>query len=382
MTDTQTLLRKFRSGAYRDVASFDFTADELAGAQKVARNEDDSYDLLRLQAWNHFLRKDFKRALAAELEAFALRPNVESIKNIGICGRNLKDRAYAIDFLLAHEQRFSDEPGFYDGLAHSCGVFGDLVQARRCGTRSLALKHARHGAGGEAPKFPPLPPFRPEQKFNVIAFSLYGENPRYVQPLLVSAELRPHLYPLWSMRIYVDDTVSNDLVRTLSSKGCDVARVKAPGLAGTFWRFLVADDEKIDRFLVRDADSIINIRERVAVDAWLQSRRHFHVMRDFYSHSELILAGMWGGVRGAIPSMRKLIDQWRNVPRAVVYNQTTVDQIFLREKVWPIAHHSVLVHDSAFDFGDRVDFPPVGTLPPWKHVGQNDFIYFKKSSRG
>jgi hypothetical protein len=40
--------------------------------------------------------------------------------------------------------------------------------------------------------------------------------------------------------------------------------------------------------------------------------------------------------------------------------------------------HSALVHDSVFEFGDRVDFPPIGTLPPWKHVGQNDFIFFKK----
>jgi hypothetical protein len=28
------------------------------------------------------------------------------------------------------------------------------------------------------------------------------------------------------------------------------------GIAGMFWRFLVADDEAVDRFIVRDTDSV------------------------------------------------------------------------------------------------------------------------------
>jgi hypothetical protein len=148
---------------------------------------------------------------------------------------------------------------------------------------------------------------------------------------------------------------------------------------GTFYRFLVADDPQVDRFIIRDADSILNIRERVAVDAWLASGMHFHVMRDFYTHTELILAGMWGGIRGALPSMRALIAEWLSEQKGITYNQTTSDQIFLREKVWPVVRQSALVHDSWFDFGDKVNFPEVGTLPPWKHVGQNDFIFFKRA---
>ena len=157
-----------------------------------------------------------------------------------------------------------------------------------------------------------------------------------------------------------------------------MVRMIDPGVPGTFWRFLVADDAQIDRFLMRDEESILNICERVAVDAWIESNRHFHVMRDFYTHSELVLAGLWGGVRGALPSMHNLIKEWLKGRKTVVYNQTTIDQIFLREKIWRIIQHSVLAHDSVFDFGDKVDFPSLGTLPPWKHVGQDDFIFFEK----
>jgi hypothetical protein len=52
---------------------------------------------------------------------------------------------------------------------------------------------------------------------------------------------------------------------------------------------------------VRDADSVLNLRERLAVDDWLASGRWFHIMRDWWSHTDLVLAGMWGGVAGVLP---------------------------------------------------------------------------------
>lgn len=373
-------LKKFRSGAYTDALSLDFTLDELLAAKPLAQQTEDRFDLLRLRAWYHFLRQEYEPALAAQLETFAFRPTLEGITNIALVARQLRDRVHAIDFILKEEKHFSNNFEFYDVLAHNCGAFGDTAATRKFGTRSLELKHIRYGSGIGRPMLAPIPPFQPNPNRNVIAFSLFGTEPRYVQPLLISADLCRHLYPLWTIRIYVDNSVPEDLLKVFRSKGCQVLQLLNSDLPGSFWRFMVADDEKIDRFLVRDADSILNIRERVAVDAWIASNRHFHVMRDFYSHTELILAGLWGGVRSALPPMRKLIAEWMKERKAVVYNQTTVDQIFLREKVWRIVQHSTLVHDSVFDFGDKLDFPLVGTLPPWKHVGQNDFIFFKKTS--
>lgn len=44
------------------------------------------------------------------------------------------------------------------------------------------------------------------------------------------------------------------------------------------WRFLVTDDPAKVRFLVRDADSVYSLRESLAVRAWTESDRWFHVM--------------------------------------------------------------------------------------------------------
>ena len=62
------------------------------------------------------------------------------------------------------------------------------------------------------------------------------------------------------------------------------------------WRFMVADDMSIDRFLVRDTDSRLSSRDAVAVWAWEQSGKALHCIRDHPSHTGYALnGGMWGG---------------------------------------------------------------------------------------
>ncbi|MEO0417071.1 MAG: tetratricopeptide repeat protein, partial [Verrucomicrobiota bacterium] len=125
---------------------------------------------------------------------------------------------------------------------------------------------------------------------------------------------------------------------------------------------------EVDRFLVRDIDSVVNVKERVAVDAWLASDRYFHVLRDFISHTELILAGMWGGVGGVFPDLNEVLSYFK--PRQKPTE--TFDQLFLREVVWPSIKASVLQHDSCFDALGAEPYPPFGNLPPDKHIGQNE----------
>ena len=79
---------------------------------------------------------------------------------------------------------------------------------------------------------------------------------------------------------------------------------------GLFWRFLPAADPSVDRFLIQDIDSVVNVKERISVDQWLASDKYFHVMRDYWNHTELILAGMWGGVGGLLPPLVWLLESF------------------------------------------------------------------------
>ena len=141
---------------------------------------------------------------------------------------------------------------------------------------------------------------------------------------------------------------------------------------GLFWRFLVLDDPKIKRFMIRDCDSVINIRERRAVDEWLASDKHYHILRDNPAHTDLILAGMWGGIAGLLPPIPQLVQGFAYNP---ITESRTADQLFLGRVVWPLIKEHCLIHDSVFRIFGAKDFPPGADLPPGRHVGDNDHAF-------
>jgi hypothetical protein len=267
--------------------------------------------------------------------------------------------------------RFGDMFQWHNVLCTAYGRLGQMTEARYRGTRCLELKDA--AAAGYPVRdlstvpVPPFDPGRPER--NIISFSLFGDDERYTRTAILNARAARFLYLGWTCYFYIDDLVPTEIIQALGAEGARLLKVN--GLPthpfGTFWRFLVADDEEVDRYIVRDADSVLNIRECVAVQEWLASDRHFHVMRDNFDHGELILAGMWGGVRGALPP----VGPWaqRYFASRTDLPGRTADQEFLRDQLWPTIRTSVMTHDSQFAFGERRDFPSVGRLPDGGHVG-------------
>ncbi len=255
-------------------------------------------------------------------------------------------------------------------LVASLGALGRLAEAQAAGTQCLALKDAaavgpaRPLAGVAVPPFDAGTPTR-----NIVAFSLFGDATRYIDGAIANARAAAFVYPGWTCRFHVDRSVPETAIAALRREGAQIALVE--GLPsrpyGTLWRFLIADDPAVDRYIVRDADSLLNVRERVAVDEWIASNRHFHAMRDRFDHCDLVLAGLWGGVRDALPPMLPTIRAWFAGSRSVA--GYTSDQDFLREAMWPTIRHSALIHDSQFAFGARRDFPSVGRLPPGQWVG-------------
>lgn len=281
-------------------------------------------------------------------------------------GRFEEAAARATAALAAHGERIE----FHNILSTVLAALGRTAEARGHGTRSLALKDASATATPWDLSAVPVPPFDPAAPGrNIISFSLFGAQPKYTDGAVLNARAAPFLYPGWTCRFYVDESVPAPVRQALQAEGAQVMAVG--GLPaqpyGTFWRFLVAADPGVDRFLLRDADSLLNTRERLAVDEWLESGRHFHVMRDHCDHAEVVLAGMWGGVRGALPPLLPAIRAWFADQSPLL--GYTADQQFLREALWPTIRQSVLTHDSQFAFGPVRDFPALGRLPPGCWVG-------------
>lgn len=199
----------------------------------------------------------------------------------------------------------------------------------------------------------------------LIAFSLWGNDPKYCKGATQNAVLAKHLYPGWTIRFYHDDTVPESILRELRELNADLVKMEATiGSSGAFWRFLAADDPGFERWIIRDADSRLNYRERRAVDEWIDSEKPFHVMRDHPYHVKPIMGRGFGGTRGSILGMGEKCSAW--------YRQTQYgdDEEFLAKVIWPEIHDLALIHD----IQPESPFGPVSPFPCarefWRFVGE------------
>ena len=279
-------------------------------------------------------------------------------------------------------ERSPDHLNAIDGLARCLGGLGRHDEAIVLGRRSLEAKAASARARPRRWTMPPGPPrpidpTRPER--NVIAYSLWGANERYLVTAERNARIAPDVYPGWTCRFYHDDTVPRTALDALGAAGAQLIAMPKRHVAmeGLMWRFLVADDTGVDRFLVRDADSLLTVQERVAVDDWLASGRRFHVMRDWYSHTDLILAGLWDGTGGVLTGIGGEIERFLAGLDLV---DRKMDQRFLADIVWPSVEGDSLTHDDYFGCFDARPFPPWGRLPPGHHVGQNASVHRRRTA--
>ena len=78
-----------------------------------------------------------------------------------------------------------------------------------------------------------------------------------------NAELQKLYFPSWICRFYVNN-IPGDVTKSLSDLGAEIIEVEEMSMLS---RFMVAADEKVDRYIVRDVDSHLNARDRYHVIA-------------------------------------------------------------------------------------------------------------------
>lgn len=186
----------------------------------------------------------------------------------------------------------------------------------------------------------------------VIAFSLWGDNPKYLVGALKNAELAKTLFPDWVCVFYLGTSVSIETAEALLAVGntCLFTMDEPGDWRGMFWRFKAASLSNVDVMISRDCDSRLSLREKAAVDEWIASDKQWHIMRDHPWHGSLMLGGMWG-VKGH-PQMKDWISSWKAEDRY----QT--DQDFLQHMVYPIARHDAMIHASFCAIEpDSIPFP-------------------------
>ena len=293
--------------------------------------------------------------------------HLELLLNLAVLQDRTKDPAAARATLEHYVALGGSDPNAFDGLCAACHRTGDDDSAREWGRRSIAEKTKL-----AARKAPALKLGKPrETGAKVISFSLWGPNPRYLRGALHNCVRAGVVYPGFRCRFYVDASVPADLLDALAAQGAELIVDKGePSQRRKLTRrFLAADDPAVAVYLVRDCDSLINAREAVAVGEWLDSGKAIHAMRDWWTHTDPMLAGMWGGLGGVLPPLEPMIEDYK----AGVLETPNWDQWFLRDRIWPGVREVALVHDRLFATEGARPFPgpsPAGNL----HVGQNEFV--------
>lgn len=271
-------------------------------------------------------------------------------------------------------QRDSASETWLDGFAEVCGWLGRADELAQYGHLSLSRADAVHGQGlaqNLTNRMPaPFDSHSPEK--NIISFSLYGNQPRYCETLIENVLAAKELYPAWTCRVYLDHSVPHHVWQRLRQDNVQLIDMSGENnIQPTLWRFLVMDDLDVERFIIRDADSLLSEREVAAVEEWLSSPLWFHHMRDYFTHTELLLAGMWGGCQGVFKDVGK---QMREFIAGYKGAERFTDQAFLKTILWPTVRNSIMNHDELFNFHNARPFP---AHPPirWKtaafHVGSN-----------
>ena len=113
----------------------------------------------------------------------------------------------------------------------------------------------------------------------VISFSLYGVKPLYYLGAEKNIQEAKEIYPDYICRFYCTKDVPNlEKLKSLAESGeCELIIPNLPS-PPVFWRILACDDPNVDVCLQRDCDSIVNCREKVAVDEWIDSGKTLHFM--------------------------------------------------------------------------------------------------------
>lgn len=324
-------------------------------------------DLALQASYYLFLENAFDPAKAILEAALAKQPDhLSLLLNLAVLCTRTADHAATRTHLERYIALGGDDVGAFDGLATACHKLGDLDTAAEWGRKAITDKTVR--AEKLAPRLHLGSPRA--DGASIIAFSLWGKDPRYLRGAVHNAVRSRQVYPDFRCRFYLDVSVPADIIATLDQLGAET--VVESGEPSTIHRltrrFLVADDPAVARYLVRDCDSLVNAREGAAVRLWLDSGKAFHVMRDWWTHTDPILAGMWGGLGGVLPPVAPLIASYK--PK--VMETPNWDQWFLRDRIWPSIRAHALVHDRCFH-GDGADpfpgLPPRGNI----HVGQDEY---------
>jgi hypothetical protein len=193
----------------------------------------------------------------------------------------------------------------------------------------------------------------------VISYSIFGdpssfEFPFYLRGLYFNARMNRLIYPDWSTRVHVCETLTADgheyyrsfIVRLQALLNIDVRWMKySPMCEAMLWRMSPVFDPTVFHVICRDADAITTYREAQAVSEWIKSGFGFHGITDNPAHSIPMMGGMVGfdGEHFRIKFGRRWGNLRDMIGDADLYERGS-DQSFMMKNIYPYVKDDMMGH--------------------------------------
>jgi len=189
----------------------------------------------------------------------------------------------------------------------------------------------------------------------VISFCLYGNKPIYIVGMSENLLLANTIFHDWEVRIYYNKSVHKHYIDELKDQGANTIfceNIDEDNLfnwEGMFWRMFPFNENDVDIWISRDADSRLSTREKNLIDEWINSNKTLHTIRDHKCHFNNIMGGMFGinnklyRKKYESINIKQFIKDNQEKYKDKTYN---IDQLFLNDKIWNILKNDHLAHIS------------------------------------
>ena len=186
-------------------------------------------------------------------------------------------------------------------------------------------------------------------KSKVVSFTFDKNNSIHTAGALRNVILAHRLLPGWIVRFYTDlDVLPPVLHQLLNTYKAEVVFVNkaAVSIPSEFWAYLVADDPKVGKFIVRNVLHRLSPRQTRLINDWQLSDHAYHTIRDRPWHSDMALVpDLFGAVRTHL--INRLGKSMLNIISGVDgTNPISHANELLNGVLWPKIEKGVLSHDS------------------------------------
>jgi hypothetical protein len=182
------------------------------------------------------------------------------------------------------------------------------------------------------------------KKKYVISFCLYGRQNKYILGAIENAKIAKKIFPGWEVCFYVSKKIPIKIVNNLKFYGAKVVIMSYPeGPVAMLWRWKAFLEKDNDIVIIRDCDSRLSERDKLAVYEWIKSDKIIHIMRDHPWHTAFIMGGMWGARAKKIANEMRFLDNDITFKKNIkIYGY---DQILLEKIIYSLFINKAFIHD-------------------------------------